>query len=249
MQIYPAIDLRAGKVVRLRKGEPQAQMTYSHQPVQVAQQWADKGARWLHVVNLDGAFGGDREQAKGDWSIQALKGILESVGVPVQFGGGLRTLDGIAEVLEMGVTRVVLGTLAIECPEIVRQALDRFGADRIAVGLDARSGVVATHGWQMQSARPAAAVAGQMRALGVSRVVFTDIARDGMLAGVNVAATRELARTSGLQVIASGGVASLDDVRALKAVEPDGVEGVIIGQALYTGAIRLKDALQIADAR
>ena len=246
MEIFPAIDLRSGKVVRLRQGEANAQTTYSDQPVRVARMWADEGARWLHVVNLDGAFGADRAQATADRNIEALEGILESVGVPIQFGGGLRSLDGIAEVLERGVARVVLGTLAIECPQIVREALERFGAERVVVGLDARSGDVATHGWQRQSLRAVAEVAGQMAALGVSRAVFTDIARDGSLAGVNVGATRELALSSGLKVIASGGVASLDDVRALQAVEADGVEGVIIGQALYTGAIRLADAIQIA---
>ena len=247
MEIFPAIDLRSGKVVRLRQGEANAQTTYSDQPVRVARQWVDEGACWLHVVNLDGAFGADsRGQGTGDRNIEALRGILESVGVRIQFGGGLRSLDGIAEVFEMGVARVVLGTLAIECPQSVREALERFGAERVVVGLDARSGDVATHGWQRQSLRAVAEVAGQMAALGVSRAVFTDIARDGSLAGVNVGATRELALSSGLKVIASGGVASLDDVRALQAVEADGVEGVIIGQALYTGAIRLADAIQIA---
>ena len=245
MEIFPAIDLRGGTVVRLRQGDPVAQTTYSDDPTATARRWAAQGARWLHVVNLDGAFSGDGGRGTGDGNLVALQGILQAVKVPVQFGGGLRDLSSIARVLRLGVARVVLGTVAVQQPAIVRDAIAQFGAEKIVVGLDARDGMIATHGWQTQSAVRIGEVALRMRDLGVSRIVFTDIARDGMLQGVNVAATRQLAVESGLRVIASGGVASLDDVRQLKAVEADGVAGVIIGQALYSGAVDLAEALRV----
>lgn len=246
MNIYPAIDMRGGKVVRLRQGDPNAQTVYADDPAQQAQRWVALGARWLHVVNLDGAFGGSSHEASESPNLAALRRILAAVTVPVQFGGGMRDLAGIETALGLGVARVVLGTIAVKQPEIVREAVARFGAARIVAGLDAKDGMVATHGWQTTSALSAADAAGRMRAMGVERIVFTDIARDGMLQGVNVAATRELARSSGVAIIASGGVASLDDITRLRACEADGIEGVIIGQALYTGAVRLDDALQAA---
>lgn len=249
MEIFPAVDLHGGKVVRLRQGDPHAQTVFSADPALTAQRWVSQGARWLHVVNLDGAFGDDRRPWTADRNGVALQAILQSVSVPVQFGGGLRDLASIARVLALGVTRVVLGTVAVQQPDIVRQAIAHFGAAIIVVGLDARDGTVVTHGWQTPSALRAGEVAVRMRDMGAQRIVFTDIARDGMLQGVNIAATQQLAVESGLCVIASGGVASLDDVRRLKAVESDGVEGVIIGQALYTGAVSLADAIRMADGR
>lgn len=241
MEIFPAIDMRGGKVVRLKQGDPAAQTNYADDPAQMARRWEDEGARWLHVVNLDGALG----EAQSP-NLAALRRVLDGARAPVQFGGGLRDLEGIGTVLDMGVARAVLGTVAVNQPEIVRDAIARFGAEKIVVGLDARDGFVATHGWQTQSALSAAEVAERMKDMGANRIVFTDIARDGMLRGVNADATRALARTSGMRVIASGGVASLDDIERLKECEADGVEGVIIGQALYTGAVSLAEALRIA---
>ncbi|MBI5880264.1 MAG: 1-(5-phosphoribosyl)-5-[(5-phosphoribosylamino)methylideneamino]imidazole-4-carboxamide isomerase [Chloroflexi bacterium] len=246
MNIYPAIDMRGGKVVRLRQGDPNAQTVYADDPAQQAQQWAAQGARWLHVVNLDGAFTGSGHAASESPNLAALRRILAAVTVPVQFGGGLRDLDGIEAALGMGVARVVLGTVAVQQPEIVREAVARWGAACIVAGLDAKDGMIATHGWQTTSALTASEVARRMGAMGVERIVFTDIARDGMLQGVNVAATRDLARASGVAIIASGGVASLDDITQLRAHAADGIEGVIIGQALYTGAVKLVDALSAA---
>ena len=241
MEIFPAIDLRGGKVVRLRQGDPGAQTIYADDPAQVALRWVAEGARWLHVVNLDGALGETDSP-----NLAALRRVLDVVQVPVQFGGGLRDLSAVQLVLDMGAARVVLGTIAVQQPELAREAIARFGADRIVVGLDARDGLAATHGWQTQSALSAAAVGLRMREMGARRIVYTDIARDGMLQGVNVEATQALARACGLRVIASGGVASLEDIERLKRCEADGVEGVIIGQALYTGAVRLPDALKAA---
>jgi phosphoribosylformimino-5-aminoimidazole carboxamide ribotide isomerase len=256
--IFPAIDLRNGQVVRLRQGDPAAQTIFGHDPAAVARRWANQGAEWLHVVNLDGAFSGQGRDsslpsvAQNDsgggglnlsLNLQRLAEIRAAVDLPIQFGGGIRTVDDVARALALGATRVVLGTVAVRQPEVVSQAVARFGAERIVVGIDARDGMVATHGWLETSALDALTVARRMADLGVLRIVFTDIARDGTLMGVNVAATAALARASGLKIIASGGVAGLDDIRALAAHLPDGIEGVIVGQALYTGAVSLPEAL------
>ncbi len=238
MLIFPALDLRSGRVVRLRQGRADAETVYSDDPAETARHWQQKGAEWLHVVNLDGAFGDDTAL-----NVQALEKILAAVSIPVQFGGGLRNLTGIEAAFERGVARGVIGTGAIENPLLVPDALARFGAEAIVVGIDARDGMVATHGWRALSAIPALDLAIQMAERGIVRVVYTDITRDGMLAGIDAEAMANLAQGSGLRVIASGGVASLRDVQALQAREQDGIEGVIIGQALYTGAIALKEVI------
>lgn len=245
--IFPAIDLRHGRCVRLRQGDPAAETVFGDDPASMARQWIDRGATWLHVVNLDGAFGGDprdpRKVLPLNW--QRLAEICQAVTVPVQFGGGLRSLDDVALAFDLGATRVILGTVALQDPALVTSALQRFGASRIVVGIDARDGLVATHGWLETSTVAAHDLAQRMAATGVQHIVYTDISRDGMLAGVNVAATAALARHSGLSVIASGGVADLDDIRQLLAVQADGVAGVIVGQALYTGSLHLPDALAL----
>jgi phosphoribosylformimino-5-aminoimidazole carboxamide ribotide isomerase len=249
--IYPAIDLRQGQVVRLRQGDPAAQTTYGDDPAAVARAWAAQGAEWLHVVNLDGAFTGQGQGSGLDLSLdlslnlRRLAEIRAATSLPIQFGGGLRETADIALALELGATRVVLGTVAVRHPEVVAQAIARFGAARIVVGLDARNGWVATHGWRETSALDVLTVARRMRELGVPRVVYTDIARDGTLTGVNLDATVALARSSGLEVIASGGVAGLDDIRRLAGHQADGVVGVIVGQALYMGAVDLVEAIAI----
>ena len=230
--IFPAIDLRQGQVVRLRQGDPAAQTVFGDDPAAVARRWADQGGEWLHVVNLDGAFSGQgrgsslpsvAQNDRGDGgpglnlslNLSRLAEIRAAVSLPIQFGGGIRTVDDVARALALGATRVVLGTVAVRQPEVVAQAVARFGAERIVVGIDARDGMVATHGWLETSALDVLTVARRMAELGVLRIVFTDIARDGTLTGVNVSATAALARESGLKVIASGGVAGLDDIRGL----------------------------------
>ncbi len=255
--VFPAIDLRQGRVVRLRQGDPNAQTTYSDDPAETAARWAREGAQWLHVVNLDGALTFSLNQTGADLkgagcgdklpiNLRRLADIRAAVNLPIQYGGGLRSLADIALALETGATRVVLGTVAVQQPALVGEAVERFGAERVVVGLDARDGKVATHGWQETSGLTAVEVARRMADLGVLRTVYTDISRDGMLTGVNVQATVELARASGLKVIASGGVGSLEDVRALAEQSAAGIEGVIVGQALYTGAFTLPDALALA---
>jgi len=242
--VYPAIDLRAGRCVRLQQGRFDAETAFADDPAEVARRWVNEGAEWLHVVNLDGALG---EGDTGDSpNLAALARILSAVAVPVQFGGGVRSLADVDRLLERGVARVILGTVAVRRPEVVGEAVARHSAERVAVGIDARDGRVTVQGWTEAAEIGATELAARMAALGVTYAVYTDVGRDGMLLGVNVEATAHLARTSGLRVIASGGVATLDDLRALRAREAEGIVGVIIGMALYRGAIRLADALAVA---
>jgi phosphoribosylformimino-5-aminoimidazole carboxamide ribotide isomerase len=255
MIVFPAIDLRRGRCVRLRQGRAEAETVYSDDPATVARQWVAEGAEWLHIVNLDGAFGDAQAAGQRTINLQRLAEIHRSVPeTPVQFGGGLRTLADVETALNLGATRIVLGTVAVEDPDLVARAVQRYGAERIVVGIDAREGQVAIRGWRRTSDTTATALGQVMRSKGAVRAVYTDITRDGMLTGVNVEATAALARTTGLRVIASGGVASLADVQRLRGQrdafeEPAGeglLEGVIIGQALYAGALALPAAIQAA---
>lgn len=234
--VYPAIDLRRGRVVRLAQGDPRREKRYADNPLLVARRWQEAGARWAHVVNLDGAF-----DEHGRENQEALEGIL-TTGLRVQFGGGLRNIAAIRSVLDLGVSRAVIGTAAVEDPALVEAALAEFGVERIAVGIDAREGKVQTRGWQKGTEISPVALAHQWAAKGVRWIVFTDVSRDGMGSGINLAATMQLAETTGLYVIASGGVAGLKDVqRAYDA----GLSGIIIGRALYEGKVVLEEALQI----
>lgn len=236
MIIYPAIDLRGGKVVRLKEGDPARMTAYSDDPAEMARKWLSMGAVWLHVVNLDGAFG-----ESDDANRSALEAVLK-LGAQVQFGGGMRSLDAIEDAIALGVSRVVLGTIAIEQPKVVIAALKKFGPEKIAVGIDARDGLVAVRGWKSDSGILAKDLALQMRTVGLRTVIFTDIRRDGLGSGLNMPSTRELADVSGLDVIASGGVHTLDDVIAVREAK---LSGVIIGRALYDGTVDLEKALQV----
>jgi phosphoribosylformimino-5-aminoimidazole carboxamide ribotide isomerase len=226
--IYPAIDLHGGKVVRLKEGDPARMTAYSDDPFEMAQRWLEAGASWLHVVNLDGAFG-----ESDDANRMALDSILK-LGARVQFGGGIRSMEMIETVLVLGVSRVVLGTIAIENPNVVAEAIQKFGADQIAVGIDARDGLVRVRGWKEGSGISVTDLALYMRTLGLRTVIFTDISRDGLGSGLNIAATRKLAEVSRLDVIASGGVHTMEDVIAAREAN---LSGVIIGRALYEGTI------------
>lgn len=232
--IYPALDLRGGKVVRLQEGDPEHMTAYSDDPVEVARRLIDAGATWMHVVNLDGAFAENDSTNRG-----ALESILK-LRAQVQFGGGLRSLDAIARAFDLGVRRVVLGTVAVEQPDVVADALTHFGTERIAVGIDVRDGLVRVRGWKDNSGVSALDLALQMRTMGLLTVIFTDISRDGLGSGLNIAATLKLAEASGLDVVASGGVHTLDEVMAARDA---GLSGVIIGRALYEGTIDLRGAL------
>jgi phosphoribosylformimino-5-aminoimidazole carboxamide ribotide isomerase len=236
--VFPAIDLRRGQVVRLAQGDLARQSTYSTDPAGMARRWLEAGAAWLHVVNLDGAF--DHPDLANREALQSILNVCAQFGAQVQFGGGLRSLPAVEQVLEAGVSRAVLGTAAIENPELVVEALHKFGADRIALGLDAVGGLVRGRGWTQASELHAQDLAQHFGRVGLRTVIYTDILRDGLGTGINLIATQALAEASGLNVIASGGVHALQDVRQVRLA---GLAGVIIGRALYEGQLTLEEAL------
>ena len=238
MILFPAIDIRNGRCVRLTEGKFECETVFAEDPAEMAVRWADAGAEYLHVVDLDGALAGQSSNT------EVIKRILAKVKIPVQVGGGIRTLANIEKMLALGVTRVILGSVAVRDPELVRAACHKFPG-QVVVGIDAKNGEVAVEGWGIGGGIGAVELAKKMAAVGVEHIIFTDISRDGMLSGVNVEATAELAKTSGIKVIASGGVSSLADIKALQAHAADGIEGCIIGKAIYTGALDLKEALAV----
>jgi len=236
MLLIPAIDLRGGRCVRLVQGKADRAKVYSTDPAEVARRWQNEGAKFLHVVDLDGAFSGEPE------NLLVLKRILDVVSIPVEFGGGVRDLGIIAKLVSLGVARVVLGTAAVENKGLVQKAIQRFGPEHIVLGVDAKGGKVAVRGWKKKTEVTALSLAKRMKALGVRRVIYTDIARDGMLSGPNIPALKKMAEESGLAVIASGGISSLKDIKKVNAL---GVEGMIIGKALYEGNFTLREALKL----
>ena len=239
MIIYPAIDIRGGRCVRLTEGRFDAETVFADDPAEMALKWAGLGAEFLHLVDLDGALAGEGR------NVPAIERILQSVSIPVQLGGGIRNLETIEKLLALGVTRLILGSAAVKNPQLVEEACKKYPG-HIAVGIDAKNGDVAIEGWGKGSGVAATELAKKMAAYGVETIIYTDISRDGMLSGVNVEATAALARACGVPIIASGGVASLEDIRRVKAVESEGVQGCIIGKAIYTGAVDLKAALALA---
>lgn len=239
MIIYPAIDIRGGRCVRLTEGRFDAETVFADDPAEMALKWAGMGAEFLHLVDLDGALAGEGK------NVPVIERILQSVNIPVQLGGGIRNLETIEKLLALGVTRLILGSAAVKNPQLVEEACKKYPG-HIAVGIDAKNGEVAIEGWGKGSGVAATELAKQMAAYGVETIIYTDISRDGMLSGVNVEVTAALARACGVPIIASGGVASIEDIRRVKAVEADGVQGCIIGKAIYTGAVDLKEALALA---
>jgi len=240
MIIYPAIDLKDGQCVRLVQGKAENKTVYSDNPGEMAGDWQKQGARWLHVVDLDGAFAGRPVNTP------AIMAIANAIDIPFQVGGGLRRREDVAEVLKAGARRVIIGTKAVNSPDFVKSLLDEFGPDRIVLGLDARDGMVAVEGWVSTSNLTALEFAVTMKGLGITTAVYTDISRDGLLQGPNLKAIEDMARQSGLQIIASGGVSSRENIVALKALEDCGVIGAIMGKALYDGKITLPEALEAA---
>lgn len=235
MQLYPAIDMKGGKCVRLTQGQFDNVKVYSHRPADMAKLWVDQGATWLHLVDLDGALAGRSVNE------EAIREILKEVSVPVQLGGGIRSREAVRNLLDLGVTRCIIGTRAVEEPEFIRSLVEEFGPERIVVGVDARDGLVAVNGWEQVSSVPAVDLCRRMKSFGVRHIVYTDISRDGMLAGPNVAGTRRLAEETGLDMIASGGVSSMEDLEALKE---QGIQGAIVGKALYEQRIALPEAVR-----
>ena len=234
MDIIPAIDIKDGKCVRLYQGDFARMTVYDHDPAAVARRWVEQGARMLHVVDLDGARAGHPVNA------DVILAIVQSVDVPVQIGGGLRDETAVLAALALGVSRVILGTAAVEQPDLVARLVERYG-EEIAVGVDARDGIVATAGWTEQAQVAAPELIDHMAAIGVRRFIYTDISRDGTLTEPNYAATAALVRPDGPAIIASGGVGKLEHLLRLSTI---GVEAVVVGRALYTGDLSLPEALE-----
>ena len=239
MLVIPAIDFKDGAVVRLHQGKPEQETCYAHDPISVASDWTKQGATWLHVVDLDGAFSGHPTH------LNIVERMAKAVDVPIQFGGGLRTRDDIEQALKIGVARVILGSAALTDPDLLTSVVERYG-ERIAVAIDGRGGKVSISGWQKDLEGSPLELASRLKIAGITRIVYTDITRDGTLTGPNVEATKRMAQETGIAVIASGGVSTLDDIRRLMPFQEVGVEGVIVGKALYEKRFTLTEAIEAA---
>lgn len=239
MRIFPAIDLKGGRCVRLLRGDMNAETVYGDDPVAMGRRWVSEGAEYLHVVDLDGAVSGTPANH------EAIRKLCAALPIPLEVGGGVRTVDRAAALVEAGADRVIFGTAALAEPAVVAEACRRFPG-RIAVGIDVRDGKVAVQGWTETSEVTAVDLARKVEGFGATRIIYTDISRDGTQEGVNVAATCALAEAIGIPVVASGGVGSLADIEALLPCEAAGVEAVIVGRAIYTGAVKLPEAIRIA---
>lgn len=242
IQIFPAIDMRGGKCVRLFKGDYAQETIYGDSPFDRAKSFADAGATFIHMVDLDGAKDGERVHAKD------VVRVAKELPMRVQIGGGIRTEEDVAFYLDQGVDRVIIGSLAIREPELVASFIEKYGAERIVIGLDAKDGMVATHGWLETSNQTAIEVGQYFASKGAKHFIFTDIATDGTLQGPNIEANEALARATGANIIVSGGMSSLADIQAVKeAAKTTTIAGVIIGKALYTGQFTLEEALKEAE--
>ena len=236
VEVIPAIDLHGGNCVRLLRGERDRETVYSANPAEIGAMWQKAGATRLHMVDLDGAFEGRRINAA------AILAVASALTIPIQLGGGNRNIEIIRETFAYGVTKIILGTVAVQDPDFVKRLVEEYG-DRILVGIDARDGMVAVKGWTQSSSVKAVDLALQMQELGVAEIIYTDISRDGTLEGPNYAALKEMAEAVHIPLIASGGVSSLEDLYKLRELEHLGINSVIVGQALYTGKIDLQEAI------
>lgn len=239
MLIIPAIDLKDGRCVRLFQGDLDKETVYFENPLDAAKHWLDQGAGFLHLVDLNGAVEGRPVHTT------EVAAICRLAGLSIELGGGLRSVDAVQAALDLGVSRVVIGTAAYDNPELLRGLCEKFPG-KIVVGIDARAGKVAVKGWKETTAMDAGELARRCERDGAARIIYTDISRDGASAGVNLDETVKIARAVKIPVIASGGVAALDDIRKLRPLETEGVEGVIVGRALYAGAFQLKDAIAVS---
>ncbi len=240
MQLYPAIDIKGGKCVRLTQGLFDNVKVYSDTPADMARLWQEQGATFLHLVDLDGALAGRSVNE------DVIRAIVEAVDIPVEIGGGIRSEEAAAHMLDLGVARVIIGTKAVERPEFMAEMVERFGPDRIVAGVDARDGMVAIQGWEEVSTVTAASLCLKMKEMGIRHVVYTDISRDGMLSGPNVEATKQLTLDTGIDIIASGGVSSMEDLAKLSEA---GIQGAIIGKALYENRVDLREAVNTFETR
>lgn len=239
MQLYPAIDMKNGQCVRLRQGAFKDITIYSDAPEKVAAHWQEKGAAFLHLVDLDGALAG--------YSVneEVIRRIADTVSIPIEIGGGIRSKEAVERMLDLGVRRVIIGTKAAEHPEFLRDMVRTFGEEAIVAGVDAKDGMVAVEGWEKVSSLTASDLCLTMKEYGIRHIVYTDISRDGMLSGPNVEATRKLTEETGLDIIASGGVSCMED---LKCLHEAGIRGAIIGKALYENRIDLAEAVRLYEA-
>lgn len=235
MLLIPAIDLKNGRCVRLLQGELDSETVYSDDPAAMACSFEDAGAKRLHLVDLDGAFRGQGT------NLDSIHSILKTISIPVQLGGGLRTADDVERMLKLGVSSVIIGTMAVKNPDIFEDIIKRYSSEQIILGIDARNRKVAIEGWQEGTEIYDVDFALHWKKVGIQRVVFTDIARDGMLSGPNMEALRNFARGTGLKIVASGGISSMEDLEQLKTLEEDGVDQVISGKAIYEGKLDLKE--------
>ena len=240
MQLYPAIDMKGGKCVRLTQGLFQNVKVYSDRPSDMARLWCSQGASFLHLVDLDGALAGRSVNE------DAIKDIVKNVSVPTELGGGIRSREAVKNMLSLGISRLIIGTKAVENPEFIRDLIDEFGPEKIVVGVDAKNGMVAVEGWEKVSSLTAEELCMTMKQYGVRHIVYTDISRDGMLTGPNVLATKDLTEKTGLDIIASGGVSSMEDLHHLAEA---GVQGAIIGKALYEERVDLRQAVDLFESR
>jgi phosphoribosylformimino-5-aminoimidazole carboxamide ribotide isomerase len=235
MLLIPAIDLKNGRCVRLLQGEADSETLYSDDPAAMARSFEDAGAKRLHLVDLDGAF-----QGKGA-NLASIRSILNNISIPVQLGGGLRNFENIEQMFDLGVSSVIVGTMAVKNPTVLEEVIQRFSGEKIFLGIDERNRKVSIEGWQEGTEIDDVEFALHWKKLGIQRIVFTDIARDGMLNGPNLEALGDFARRTGLKVVASGGVSSMEDLELLKTLEEDGVDQVISGKAIYEGKLDLKE--------
>lgn len=236
MKLFPAIDVKNGQCVRLKQGSFHDIMVYSNIPLSIAKQWEAYGASFIHIVDLDGALVGHTVND------EVIKEIVSNVNIPIQVGGGIRTIKDIDNKLSQGVKRVIIGTKAVRDPGFIKEAVQTFGADKIVIGIDAKDGMVAIEGWEMVSDSHAVTLALEMKKIGVKTIVYTDISKDGMLQGPNISHTKQMVMETGLNIIASGGISSLKDLEMLEEID---VYGAIIGKALYENRIDLKKAVNM----
>ncbi len=241
MKVIPAIDIRLGKVVRLAQGKAECETVYFDSPLEVARMWAAQGARLIHVVDLDGAIFGEQKNLK------IVKDIVDAVDVKIELGGGIRDLKTVQSLIDAGIEKVVIGTRALE-EDFISKASKRFG-DRIVVGIDARDGTVLTKGWLFKTEMKAVALAEKMASLGIKTINYTDISRDGMLKGPNIESLKKILEVEGVEIVASGGVSTIEDVKRLNALGRSGLKGMIIGKALYEKTIDLKEAIRICSQK
>ena len=235
MRLYPAIDMKDGHCVRLRQGEFDNITVYCEQPFKVAEYFQKSGASFIHLVDLDGALRGHSVNE------ESIRKIVRTVDIPCELGGGIRTMEDIERILGYGINRVIIGTKAVNSPDFVKEAVEKFGSDRIVVGVDAKNGMVAVEGWEQISDRTASSMCSEMKKYGVRHIVYTDISRDGMLTGPNVEMTKKLTDDTGLDVVASGGVSSMED---LKNLADAGIKGAIIGKAIYEKRVDIAEAVK-----